>query len=250
MNKIVVIMLSSVIALSSFTTVMAKEEIIFEPISAGNFSILQLNEDNIFLINTGNYTSADQVLSYLSNFNHKNIKGILITNNIPENCGNLTKILDAYEVDNLYMPLVNQEQCEVPQAYENKVFKLEGHDQIAISSNYYIEYVYNEHEEAGNVSISNGEFICFWYEGAISYDKWSKKVQVMFLPDNQPGKRLTEEDLMKLDPEVAIINQRDQTDSLVELFQKQWVDIYALRKGVSAHVSIFKDDYELFLKRE
>ncbi|WP_054753122.1 hypothetical protein [Piscibacillus salipiscarius] len=99
------------------------------------------------------------------------------------------------------------------------------------------------------MAISNGNFVCYWYEGNLKTSQWDKQTQVMFLPDN-PSANLTEEDLEMLNPEVAIINRRGEIQPLIEMFQKQWVDIYALRKGVSAHINIMQEEYELYLKRE
>ncbi len=247
-GRVLLILLS--ICLISNITVTADEEIVFEPLSSGNLAIMHLNEDEVFIINTGSLKSRSEVLEYIKALEDKHIKGILITRVNHENCGNLSMILKHFSVDNVYLPKSEEKVCTIPEDFSNQTYLLERNERIAISSKYYIDHVYDTEKESSHVAISNGDFICFWYEGAINHDLWNKHTQVIFLPDNVKAEQLSEEDLVKLDPEVAIVNQHNKLESLIELFQKQWVDIYALRRGVSAHITIMQDDYELYLKRE
>ncbi|WP_222591094.1 hypothetical protein [Tenuibacillus multivorans] len=234
----------------TFDTVYAMEELVFESIPSGNFAMLHLNKEELFLINTGNSTSYEQVFERLEEFDDKHIKGILITKLDSDNCGNLSEILDDYQVDNIYLPKRDDGQCFIPENDTNRVFRLNDQEMMAISSRYYIKYVYNETTSTGNFAISNGQFISFWYEGIVDYDKWDEKVKVLYLPESTSIDQINEDDLVKLDPQVAIINKQNQTESLIQMFQQQWVDLYSLRHGASAHVMIEEDEYDLYLKKE
>lgn len=237
------------IFISSVISIHAEEELVFEPLTSGNFAIMYLNQDEVFLINTGSSSSQSEVKKYLRKLEDKHIKGILISKVNEQNCGNLEMILNDVEVDNLYLPKNNKELCKVPEEFKKQTYFLSKNERIAISSKYYIDHIYSPDTESSHIAISNGHFICYWYEGAINHELWNQETQVIYLTDS-PSANLTEEDLVKLDPEVAIINRKGEIRSLIELFQKQWVDIYALRRGVSAHITIMQDDYELYLKRE
>ncbi|RPF55793.1 hypothetical protein [Aquisalibacillus elongatus] len=226
------------------------EELVFEPVSSGNFAILHLNDEEVFLINTGSPNSQGEVLRYLNKVEDKHIKGILITQQTANNCGNLSEIVNRYKIDNIYMAKHDNSTCEIPQSMKKYTYQLTKNDRMAISSKYYIEFIFGEDSETGNFAISNGEFSCFWYENHIEIQNWDHKVQILYLPDQPSYAHLTEQELIKLDPEVAIINQRQNIKSLIELFQKQWVDIYTLKRGASAHISIVQNDYDFYLKKD
>ncbi|MGM8213949.1 hypothetical protein ACLIA0_00085 [Bacillaceae bacterium W0354] len=228
------------------------EEIIFEAIESGNFSIIHLNHDEIFIINTGNETSKEEVLKRLKKWENKHIKGILITRPTNENCGNLHAIIKKYRVGNVYLPKYTNGVCDVKQTDVN-VYTLKDQDVIAISANYYIEYTYNNESNLGNIAISNGKFVIYWFEGMADYSKWKKNINVLFIPENFSLKDLTEDDLVALDPEIAIINQgKDfkKIKSSMEMFQQAWVDVYLLKRGASVHILFDEEQqYHLQLKK-
>jgi len=219
------------------------EEITFEAIESGNFAIIDLNEEEFFIINTGSQSSELEVMERIEQLNDKEIKGILITRPTEENCGNLNQIMQTYDVETVYLPFNMSESCIVDFTLSN-VERLNDGDSIAIGANYYVEYTFNEEADVGNVILINDKFIIYWYEGLADYSKWEKNINALYIPENIPIEHITMEDLSKLDPEIAIINQRNKhIRSFINMFQEAWVDLYLLKRGTSVHIFFDQDRY-------
>ncbi len=79
---------------------------------------MHLSKEEKVIINTGSSNSRKEIINYLNELEDQRIKGILITSVNARNCGNLSYILNQYDVDQLYLPKHNTELCKVPKDFQ------------------------------------------------------------------------------------------------------------------------------------
>ncbi|WP_157783040.1 hypothetical protein [Alkalibacillus haloalkaliphilus] len=230
----------------------AERELIFTPIDSGDMAILHLNDDEMFLINTGDEKSLRSVEKTLNQWPDKKLKGILITSPKSENCGNLEKVSKSWDVEHIYVSNEKEMVCSLSNKDYN-VLSLNEQNVIALSNDFYIKYIAKENSENGNIVLSNDVFSVYWYETDQKLNGELKgKIQLIYIPSYISANMIQQDEINKIDPQMAIINEKDdprRNRQMHNLFQESWVETYFLKKFIAIHISIYEGDYDVYLER-
>ncbi|WP_188205997.1 hypothetical protein [Alkalibacillus aidingensis] len=229
----------------------SERELIFTPIDSGDIALLHLNEEEMFLINTGNGGSLPSVKEMINQWPEKEIKGILITAFRPENCGNLKALLEDHEIESVYVPHTDFQSCDEPK--DTRIFSLNKQETIALSNDFYLQYISENDSKKGSVMISNDSFTVYWYESYMNPEKHAaRQAELIYIPSYIKDDHMLGEEVIELDPEIAIINEKkdpQRNKHLHDLFQEAWVDTYFLKRFIAIHISIFENDYDVYLEK-
>ncbi|GAA0459098.1 hypothetical protein [Alkalibacillus silvisoli] len=243
------LMISFLLTNSTISSV-AERELIFTPIDSGDMAVLHLNEEEMFLINTGDAKSLPTVKNTLAQWPEKTLKGILITAPKAENCGNLEAISSEWEVDQIYVSYESETICELSHE-EYNILSLTDQKVIALSNDFYLKYVGNNNQ--GNIILSNEVFSIYWYETDQKINgEHDEQIQLIYVPSYADASSINREEINRIDPQMAIINEKNdqkRNKQIHGLFQESWVETYFLKRFIAIHISIYDSDYDVYLER-
>lgn len=228
----------------------SQDELVYYPLDHGNAAFLKVTGKDLYLFNTGHESDRYDLYHQLEEWKGYRLRGIIITQQNTHNCGNIDFLINTYDVEQLIVPGSLNESCAVDHQ-DVKQVNLKQHPVTQITEDYTVRYEASYNGDGGNVELKRGRFTAYWYETSAVADR-NERVTFVYLPSYIYEEDLSIEFLDRLDPRVAVIQEKakmKQMRLLNEILSKEWIEAFFLTKNLSVHVEVGDGPYRIFLVR-
>lgn len=237
----------------------------FIQLTNGEATLIKLESGETILIDTGSYSSAQELFRYLSQQEVVEIDHLFITNETDEHMGNLEEIYSEYHVKNVYLPYHLQDQIEeLGLITSDKLHAMRRNEELTFDPYNKIKILH----PADGLSLSpQDNSLVFQYiqkgnrilftsdisekteqELIPQYDLHSQILKVSDFGSNQSS---SPEFLAEVDAHVAVIFHRPVFylgHEVLERLEESWMDVYPIKKHGNIIIVFMKDDYQLFIR--
>lgn len=236
----------------------------FFDLSNGESTLIQSGKGQTILIDTGSLESQEELEERLEMFHVNLIDTVIITNPTAEYTGNLTWVINNFQVKTIIVPEVIKEQLiSFYHFYDKEVIGWKKGDKTELIPFLKIEVIYVEERDLED----KGALVTVF-----SYGK--QKLLIMGIADEQVEQELVESYPLKstilkvadfgsekgttqrfldeVDPQVAILFKKNGTpvsELVIERLQETWIDIYQTNRLGTVSIKFHNDDYEIFTVR-
>lgn len=236
----------------------------FFDLSNGESTLIQSGKGQTILIDTGSLESQEELEERLEMFHVNLIDTVIITNPSAEYTGNLTWVINNFQVKTIIVPEVIKEQLiSFHHFYDKEVIGWKKGDKTELIPFLKIEVIYVEERDLED----KGALVTVF-----SYGK--QKLLIMGIADEQVEQELVESYPLKstilkvadfgsekgttqrfldeVDPQVAILFKKNGTpvsELVIERLQETWIDIFQTNRLGTVSIKFHNDDYEIFTVR-
>lgn len=238
----------------------------FIQLTNGEATLIKLESGEIILIDTGSYSSVQELFNYLSEQEVLEIDHLVITNEKDEHMGNLIEIYSEYHVKNVYYPYHLQDLMEelglitaedlhpLKQNDEltfdpyNKIQVLHPGDDLALSpqdNSLVFQFIQEKNRILFTSDISDKTE----HKLIPLYDLHSQILKVSDFGSNQSS---SADFLAEVNAHVAVIFHRPDFylgHEVLERLEESWMDVYPIKKHGHIIIAFLKDDYQIFIKK-
>lgn len=224
-------------------------DIIFLNVPHGEVTLISNEKDEHVLVNTASAKSQKTLHKQLTNLGIETFDKIIITSQREAYTGNLTYLLDHYQVEEVIVP----RQVNVSHAGRVVVQKWEHDKVFPIWESVSIEAL--DETEEGNISflmLYRDESVLFLNNTDTTIEKkiLSKvgDIDILKIAEFGSGNSPSEDFLIQSDPYLSIIFHSENlpiNEDLIERLHETWIDVYFLKQSGSVFVRLSKDDYEI-----
>ncbi|WP_028783007.1 hypothetical protein [Thalassobacillus devorans] len=228
----------------------SQAKITFFNLPDGEATLLQTDGKKYYLFNTGSKDSYKQLMEELERFHVKTIEGIILTGQTDDYCGNMDRLVDQYQVEEIYHTGKMQSNCE-PEA-DVMTTNWKEDDEVNLDG-ISLKVIFTEDEKmALHVSFYETGII-FFAKGDIKEEihitkKTLPPFQILKIGEYGTGSAPTEQFLEKTDPHMAVIFTRhgnSMNDGLIERMHGFWMDVYRLEQTGTTTIEMDKDQYNV-----
>ncbi|MDG5787561.1 hypothetical protein QA612_08640 [Evansella sp. AB-P1] len=234
----------------------------FFDLTHGEATLIQGNNGQTILINTGHENSEEELVERLNMFNVSTIDTLIITSKQLEYIGNLRAVLSNYHVQKILIPSSLQSAfTPIEKEFNVEIASFNKGDQCALLKDVYIDVLYVE-DNKGDDEGGSAFFINHFEQRLLYMTVANSKVErelvneydlksTMFKVPDFGSDRGTSEDLLnEVDPQIAVIfrNGEDLPSSyVIERLEETWIDIYQTSRIGTVTIKCDQEDYEIFL---
>lgn len=227
-------------------------DVIFLNIPNGEATaIVDYEDQQAILINTGAPSSRDKLLEHLDRLSIKKLDAIFITNKDEEYTGNLEYLVNNYSGVDVYGPS-SLNTMDLPNLNQwNDVNKdLEWGD---------LSFRIVDISARGNISFIaqfGDENVFFLNDGQEDIDNnfiQTVDIDIIKIAEFASGVTPSDQILAVMDPYVSIVftsKSHQINNDLIKLLNSRWIDVYFVHKTGSIYIRFTKDDYEILSKNQ
>jgi competence protein ComEC len=244
----------------------------FIQLTNGEATLIELENDQNVLIDTGSYSSQKELFQYLDKRKIAQIDHLIITNDKDEHMGNLKDLYKEFLVHHIYFPhqlssffeglnmeeggqglkevklhpLKQDQEIMLDADNSIKIKVLHPGDSLALSPNdnsLVFQLIHGENRFLFTSDISEKIEL----ELVRNYELQSQILKVCDFGSNQAS---SSEFLEEVDAHVAIIFHRPDfylEPGVLERLEESWMDVYAIKKHGHIIIASQKDDYQVFI---
>ncbi|GGC87504.1 hypothetical protein GCM10007216_17790 [Thalassobacillus devorans] len=228
----------------------SQAEITFFNIPDGEATLLQSDRRRNYLFNTGETSSLKFLKKELERLEVKKIKGIVLTGQTSDFCGNLKEVVTDYDVEEIFYTGSLSDNCNVPDGVSTVNWKEGDRTQLDGVS---LQVIYTENEQMSLHLSFHETGIIFFTKGDLEEEvhisnKSLPPFQILKIGNYGTGTSPTEQFLEKTDPHLAVLFTRKGTsvnDGLIERMHGFWMDVYRLQQTGTTTIEIGKDQYHI-----
>jgi competence protein ComEC len=237
----------------------------FIQLTNGEATLIRLENGETILIDTGSYSSGQELFNYLSEQSVAEIDHLILTNEIDEHMGNLKKLYLGYHVKNVYFPYHLQDQIEeLGLISSEKLHALKQNDELTFDPYNKIEILHPGEELALSPQdnslvfqyVQEGNKILFTSDISEITEKkliphYDLHSQILKVSDFGSNQSSSPEFLAEVDAHIGVIFHRPDfylEHGVLERLEESWMDVYPIKKHGHIIIVCSKGDYELFIK--
>lgn len=235
----------------------------FLPISKGEATIIQLPNNDFYLIDTGYVDTSDELISLLRNHGVKSIKGVILTNSFEEHIGGMEEVLQQFAVESIYLPelIINTFNFSTP--FQTKIKKIKVNDVIELYTEVKI-LVLGPNEPLSLSPQANSlvfqlshKNVRFLFTSDINeeiekrlVELYQLKSEILKVSDFGSNAGSNPEFLKEVDAHIGIIFSSDPdlykiSEDVFERLHESWTDIYLLNRDGGIRVISDGDNYQI-----
>lgn len=218
----------------------------FLPLTIGEATLIQLSNNQFYLIDTGNSSSTKELIGMLSEHGVQKLDGIILTSFSEDHLGGLNKVLQSFYVSKIYLPELIYSSFKIPKNLSTEIITLKADEELWLSNNVRMHILApNEplslspqanslvfqlvHKEIRFLFTSeiNGEI------EQILVDKYNLDSEILKVSDygNNTGTITTF--IEEVDPQIGVIFSSDPelyrlSEDVLSKLHETWIDVYVL----------------------
>lgn len=239
-------------------------KVTFIQLTSGEATLIELENGENVLIDTGSSFSEKELLLFLQERNIDHLEHLFITNQQDEHFGNFKKIMEQYEPKHLYYPYYLHEYFQklaIGNEMEKRPVQEGDHLQMGNDTSFQIfhpngtlalapkdnslvfQFRHGPHKFLFTSDISSH------IEKRLLRD-YDLKSEILKVGDFGSHQASSESFLEEVDAHIAVIFYRPQhylVPEVLERLEETWIDIYPLKKHGHLLIVSGEHDYEVFV---
>jgi competence protein ComEC len=238
----------------------------FIQLTNGEATLIELENGENILIDTGSYSSQKELFTYLNKQKITHIDHLILTNDKDEHMGNLTDLYKEIPVNNIYYPYYLEALFEEDKDLKGtKLHSLKREQEITFDARKNIKIKIVHPGESLSLSPQDNSLVFqlihgknrFLFTSDISekielelVEKFELHSQILKVSDFGSNQSSSAEFLAEVDAHVAIIFHRPDfylKPGVLERLEEMWMDVYPIKKHGHIIIISQEDDYELFI---
>ncbi|MDC3424766.1 hypothetical protein NC797_09615 [Aquibacillus sp. 3ASR75-11] len=220
----------------------------------GEATLIRTGKGKSILINTGSIESEEQLLKQLQERNMKQINTLILTKQTSDYCGNATRVMDRYNIQQIIYTGELNGTCEIP---EKKREKWKTGDLRELSEGLFFRVLHAENTGEMALGITYGDTSIMYLSNSDLKDekyllKYSLDPEILKIGDYGSGNSPSEKFLSKTDPHVSIMFHCKKCKTNVDLLERleeSWIEVYQLDRIGTTTLEITPHDYDIFLSK-
>lgn len=218
----------------------------FLPLTIGEATLIQLSNNQFYLIDTGNSSSTKELIGMLSEHGVQKLDGVILTSFSEDHLGGLNKVLQSFYVSKIYLPELIYSSFKIPKNLSTEIITLKADEELWLTNNVRMHILApNEplslspqanslvfqlvHKEIRFLFTSeiNGEI------EQILVDKYNLDSEILKVSDygNNTGTITTF--IEEVDPQIGVIFSSDPelyrlSEDVLSKLHETWIDVYVL----------------------
>lgn len=218
----------------------------FLPLTIGEATLIQLSDNQFYLIDTGNSSSTKELIGMLKEHGVQKLDGIILTNFSEDHLGGLNKVSQNFYVSKIYLPELISSSFKIPKNLSSEIITLEAGEELWLSSSVRMNIIApNEplslspqanslvfqliHQEIRFLFTSeiNGEV-----EQAL-VDKYNLDSEILKVSDYGSSVGTITAFVEEVDPQIGVIFSSDPelyslSEDVLSRLHETWIDVYVL----------------------
>lgn len=229
---------------------------VFFSLPDGEAMLIQTGEQKNYLINTGSKVSEKDLLEQMKKLGVKQVHSIIFTNQNKTTCGNASRLIKRYHVQELIYSNELQSMCTSEEAtIQHKLW--DKGKQYELSAGLSFKVLPADHKQEMSLYIEYGQTqILYLASGRVDVEKellnnQSIQAEILKVGDYARTQSPSMELLEKIDPHVAMIyplKGMTPNEGLLERLNESWIDVYQLRKVGTTTIHCTLEDYDMHPK--
>jgi len=220
----------------------------FLPISIGESTLIQLANNDFYLIDTGANESSEELITLLQHHAVQKIKGIILTNPFEEHAGALKRVLDSFPVETIYIPKLINSTFHSSISSHIKIVSLQANDVIELYPD--VKMMVLAPSEPLSLSPQanslvfqlNHKEVQFLFTSDINQEiekrliqRYDLKSEILKVSDFGSSAGSDPDFIKKVDPQIGIIFSGDPelyriSDDVIERLNESWIDVYMIHR--------------------
>lgn len=241
----------------------------FIPLEIGEATLIQLENNDFYLIDTGYTETAEDLVAILQDHGVAQLKGLFLTNPFPEHFGGFPFITEYFPIETIYLPVLTANTFQIPNHLKAKIKQLKANDRVNLLNNVNI-YVLSPFEPL-SLSPQANSMVLQLVDNDISFlftsdidsetenkllNKYNLKSEILKVSDFGSNSASAPEFIVEVDAQVAIIFSGNPelnglSDDVLERLHESWIDVFILKRigevqiisdGTDYSISVVKDE--------
>ncbi len=237
----------------------------FLPLSRGEATLIQLDNNDFYLIDTGDIDTKEELNILLRNHGVTKLKGVFLSNFSKDHIGGLNVLLQQFAVDTFYIPELIANSFSIPKNGYTKIKKLKQDDKIIINHDVNINILAPSEPlslspQANSLVLQlTHKEVRFLFTGDINgeiekrlQDRYNLRSQILKVSDYGGDNSSTSSFIKEVDAQVAIVFNSDSklsriSDDVLERLHESWIDVYLLKRFGEVQIVSDGHNYEVEL---
>jgi competence protein ComEC len=244
----------------------------FIQLTNGEAILIQLENDQNVLIDTGSHSSQEELFQYLEKQKIAHIDHLLLTNDSDEHMGNFKGLFNEFPINHIYFPhqlsslfedrAVTEEEKGLE---EVKFHALKKDQEIILDSDKKIKIKVLHPGDSLSLSPKENSLVFQLIHGDNRFlftsditektelelvKKYNLESQILKVSDFGSSQASSPKFLAEVDAHVAIIFHRPDfylEAGVLERLEESWMDVFAIKKHGHIIIASQEDDYQLFI---
>jgi len=240
----------------------------FLPLTQGEATLIQLPQENFYLVDTGSNVTAHELVNLLYEHGVTRLNGIILTNSCVEHSGGLSQVLKQFSVDTIYVPKLIANTFSIPMNKQAIVKQLAKDDILTLMQNVKIEILAPSEPLLLSPQVNSLVFRLvhkdthFLFTSDINQEIENKLIsryqiqsEILKVSDFGSNMGSSPSFLEKVDPQVGIIFSSDErlyraSEDVLERLNEIWMDTFLLKKQGEIQILSDGTNYEVVEKSE
>lgn len=218
----------------------------FLPLTIGEATLIQLSDNQFYLIDTGNSSSAKELIELLQKHGIQKLDGIILTNFSEDHIGGLTKVLQNFHVSKIYLPELIASSFKIPKNSSTKLITLRSNEELWLSNSVKM-YILAPNEPLSLSPQANSlvfqlihQEIRFLFTSEINgeieqrlVDKYNLDSEILKVSDYGSNEGTITAFIEEVDPQVGVIFSSNPelyrlSEDVISRLHETWIDVYVL----------------------
>ncbi|MBM7552493.1 ComEC/Rec2 family competence protein [Thalassobacillus pellis] len=215
----------------------------------GEATLLETDQQDNYLINTGDEESYHNLTAELDELGVKKINGIILTGETDDYCGNLAKLIETYKVKTVFHTGKWERECT--KGASIKHIRWSENDQVQWGE-VHVQVVYTDEQVMDVLLTIYNTGVLFLTKGNIEEElhilKKNLPFEILKVGAYGSGQSPSGQFLDETDPHLGIVFSRRGiavNDGLMERLQGYWMDLYRLKQTGTTTIEINEEQYSV-----
>ena len=232
------------------------------PLEQGESTLIQLANGGVYLVDTGNKKSIEQLIDLLHQHRIVQIDGLILTNAGDDHFDGFFDLVEEFHVKQVYIPELTASSFSIPDSYHNKITYLKKDDvlewdPLKVTVLAPTMPLSLSPQENSLVFQLTHQKIHFLFTSEINEEvekrimkQYPLQSEILKVSDFGNNTASNPEFLEQVDPQVAIIFSSDPelfetSEDVIERLKETWADVYEVSKDGEIQITSNGTDYQI-----
>lgn len=218
----------------------------FLSLTIGESTLVQLSNNQFYLIDTGNGLSTKELIGFLKEHGVQKLDGIILTNFSEDHLGGLNKVLQNFYVSKIYLPKLISSSFKIPENLSSEIITLEAGEELWLSNSARM-YILAPNEPLSLSPQANSlvfqlihQEVRFLFTSEIDgeieqalVDMYNLDSEILKVSDYGSNAGTITAFVEEVDPQIGVIFSSDPelyslSEDVLSKLHETWIDVYIL----------------------